>query len=360
MSLSLSQQQLLAEFKKGSDHFWIYNESFYKTIEYRQTIDPIREFRYLLDNGYLRRATLYEILLHDMTLEKIKEECKKRGLKISGRKADLLKNLLANEPNAIIFRKTETFFFPTEKGMEELMDYEIKTEYIKDVKRSLALKYINDVSNGVLSDENGFTDTFVEDEENIRLDISRDNQQYIFELYKNKPKRLSDLDSQYLEKSRKILALDRLLGASERYNYKNISTNISGISLLQVMEIFQEFLFERNFLKTLGSSKYYTGVEIISTEDFPCLECQKLIKRYKKGETIPEIPNPKCLNVFPCHLRYTTYYEPKTPEEINIKMIVSAREDSNKSHQTAKKSAGCVLVIMPFLLLLTVICLSAF
>ncbi|MBQ6508042.1 MAG: hypothetical protein IJI07_01090 [Flexilinea sp.] len=116
-----NQMNFLSRFSNGNSLDFNYYD------EYRYPIKMDSKFfsQWLLDNGYLRNPTKTEIIerVYEQKYN-IEAELRRRGLKVSGTKAELIERLLEADPNITDKYTWQTsIYYPTDKGRVLLDEY---------------------------------------------------------------------------------------------------------------------------------------------------------------------------------------------------------------------------------------------
>ncbi|MBR6089995.1 MAG: SAP domain-containing protein [Anaerolineaceae bacterium] len=120
----------LGEFRGGSSTNWFDNKDYYKTKIYNYYLGNLKKtLDALSKDRMVRRMYPDEILDMDYRVPELKEECKIRGLKVSGKKADLIDRLLeADQDLRKACEKRDDLWICTAIGLVILEEFYRKME----------------------------------------------------------------------------------------------------------------------------------------------------------------------------------------------------------------------------------------
>ncbi len=331
-----AKKLFLAEFRNGTDIKWLDDKNYYKSQIYSSHFGDIkRQFETLRKNGLVEKMSPAQIVSHNLKLTELKDECKKRGLKVSGKKDDLVARLLEADPNFIDRCKNKNgLWICSSTGLEIVNAYyseeKQREEYLKEKVFSLIRS--REYKTAALEVEiyrnrKVFTDWMGAGHLSLAGEADK-----IKTICENIPNGLNRLDEFSLEKARLLVSYDMLRGTNEIRKFQSEPTNVPELSIGTAMTILMNYACFREDLKEWKKSKVVTGVQIIG--DGLCPECQKICGIYTWKDQIPEIPNPKCQNSDPCRplwLAVTMGMTPVKDEPKRVEIIPQKKEQKKKS-----------------------------
>ena len=314
----------LAEFRSGLSAEWMNDPDYYKTQIYTQYLGNLKKvMQGLVKDGQLRRMTAAEILDMDHKVTDLKEECKKRGLKVSGKKAELITRILEADPDLLkACEKRDDLWICTTIGLSAVYDFYKQQDrieknlqdqvfgYLSERKFSEAAKAVAEVRNNRV-----FPDWFgIGSGSEITLS---QQQKEVEIIYNETPKALKKVDKVLLERARGLISWDILRGTNSFRKYENEPTNINDLTTADVMQEFMIYASGKLQLEQWQKVRYAKGVRIepLYHADL-CPECQKLIGKVYDKKKVPVIPNEKCLNTAPCPLCYVVEHEEKPKKKL--------------------------------------------
>ena len=120
-----AEGRFLGEFNVGSDILWLDDKDFYKTKIYTKKLGNLKKhFNSLVKKGYVERMNSAQIVELEFKLTELKEECKKRGLKTSGKKIVLAQQLVDYDPDFVkLCNAKSEMWICTEEGRKIVKSY---------------------------------------------------------------------------------------------------------------------------------------------------------------------------------------------------------------------------------------------
>lgn len=305
----------LAEFRNGSSSKWLKDKDYYKTKIYSHYLGNLNQtLQNLIKDGLLRRMTPEEIIAEDYKITELKEECKKRGLKVSGKKADLVARLLEADSDLLkSYEKRDDLWICTALGVVMVEDFYKQQEQMEKDLRTLVFAFFDnkrfkDAANAVeqIRSRRIFPDWFTTSDK-IEPEISLDHEEKEVEIIWNEtPKVLRKIKSSFVDKARYWISYDILRGTNHIREFEKEPTDIEGVSIGQVMQALMIYASGKMQLSEWQKIRIFKGVRIegLPSETVLCPECQKLTGKIYDFKKAPVIPNEKCRNASPCPLCY--------------------------------------------------------
>lgn len=322
-----AEGRFLGEFNVGSDIQWFDDKEFYKTKIYTKELGNLKKhFNSLVKKGYVERMNSAQIVELEFKLTELKEECKKRGLKTSGKKEVLAKQLVAYDPDFVRLCNVSEMWICTEEGRKIVTSYYDQKQQCEDALREFVFQCVKEkelakAASAVEAYRNQqlFSDWFDTSGERHSLSLTQETE-VAKTVISETPYALRNLSPEYLDKARALVVYDLFRGTNCIRKFEGESTNVEGLSLGKAMHVFEIYANGKKDLKNYKKIASIKGVKIMT---FPkggdvCPECQKLAgKVYSINQKIPVIPNEKCVNTAPCPLSYLAVfnYEMDTVEE---------------------------------------------
>ena len=340
-----AEGRFLGEFNVGSDILWFDDKDFYKTKIYTKELGNLKKhFNSLVKKSYVERMNSAQIVELEFKLTELKEECKKRGLKTSGKKIVLAQQLVDYDPDFVkLCNAKSEMWICTEEGRKIVKSYydqkkQCEVELQEFVFRCVKEKELPKAASAVEAYRNQqlFSDWFdISDERNpLRLNRELEESEIICSEI---PFALKKLSAEYLDKARALAVYDRFRGTNCIRKYGEEPTNVEGLSLGKAVQVFAAYASAKVYLKEIRGGCIYGGVKImpISKDLEVCPECQKLVgKIYSFNKNIPVIPNEKCINPAPCTLTYFAVMENQ------MDPVEEAPESKKESHSFLKRLFG--------------------
>ena len=303
----------LAEFRNGSSVTWISDKEYYKTKIYSFYLGDLKKIiSSLTKDGLLRLMTPEEIFSKDNKITDLKEECKKRGLKVSGKKDELVARIMEADPDLRknLEKQNDQLICTTTGQIAVNEFYERMKQQEKDLQTLVfALfeeKRYKDAANAVeqIRNRRVFPDWWMDDfTSQLSLDVEEKEVEMI---WKETPKALSGLKKAFLDKARFWISWDMLWGTNHIREFEKEPTNVDGLSIGQVMQALMIYATGKRQLADLQKTRVFKGVRIVglAKDTVLCPECQKLTNKVYDLKKAPVIPNEKCQNPAPCPLSY--------------------------------------------------------
>ncbi len=122
--MNINEEYAIEMLLSGHSHGMEIRKEYPTAFMYEAKItNPERLDRWLLDNGYLRKPTAEETISRYKVTE-LKEVLSKLGLKVSGKKAELVKRIISNLPENEIAAEMnrDKRYFLSEKGLKHYYD----------------------------------------------------------------------------------------------------------------------------------------------------------------------------------------------------------------------------------------------
>ena len=121
-----AEMNFLSTFRFGSDSKWFADKTDWGKL-YKNWLgkSPTSFYKWLIQNGYLRNPTPHEVIDRVYkTKAQIVDELKNRGLKVSGKRDELIDRLLEADPDITTkYKWQKDLWYPTEKALALLEIY---------------------------------------------------------------------------------------------------------------------------------------------------------------------------------------------------------------------------------------------
>ncbi|HRX01050.1 MAG TPA: SAP domain-containing protein [Cyclobacteriaceae bacterium] len=275
------------------------NDEHWKSVLKEKPSKVISQF---LKEKILESVELQELVDYKFKILELKETLKTKGLKISGRKEELIQRLIENDPQ-LMHEKTKdlVLYRCTKEGMQFANRYleeerAVKNKVEHDVMNYLKNRQYLKASQLIVKYKESQVFYFIQDNVN---GLTRDLKP-IFEVT---PDLLSGVDKMQLDQLRLAAGMMLLWGSGNVRSWipDNIVTGIH----LDGPAICRMLIFHSNHLKNIDS---YRGkvktVEISGIDDVnTCPACKKIHgKKFKLG-SVPQLPYAKCTCDLGCRCR---------------------------------------------------------
>jgi len=269
----------------------------------------------LITSKFIETPQLDKVLDYQFCVQELKEFCKQREIKRTGRKAEIIERLIINdEPGMKLEVKKNNLYICSDKGRK------LAEEYIKKrtEEKELAEKTIIDslekrnfklaIRTKILYQTNQFFNRglgieFLKEEEKNYIPL--------FErIYSDTPQMLQGLTEERLFPFRVLACFDHLwFSHKNQYisNQERISERFSNHGIVNLLFSYASNMIELENIRKLYKGRYSEERIRIYTanDDLVCENCYKLAsRRYKIDGKIPEIPNPYCICEDGCRCYY--------------------------------------------------------
>ena len=315
---SEAESLFLAEFRNGSDIKWLSDKQYYKVQTYSRYFGSLtKKFDFLQKNGYVCKMSPMQIVDYNLKLTDLKNECKIRGLKVSGKKIDLAARILESDPNFVNkCEKKDGLWICTPDGEKIVTAYyeEVQKKELFLRNKVFALLHAGRIKESITAVETYrnnliFSDWLSMDLSGAitssKLSLAREYDRIKIVLSET-PKHLRNISPQYLEKARLLTSFDMLRGTNNIRKYLNTPTNIEGVSVGSVMWTLMLYASGKVNIADMKKHGFVKSVQIqpLHPEENLCAECKKIAGKTYTLDKVPVLPNEKCLNPSPCRLDY--------------------------------------------------------
>lgn len=291
----LSKFQKFQEPQKFKTEFW---QSIIK-----KSINKITDN--FLENGFLEKADLQTVLVHKCKMDELKRRLKNKNLKTSGKKENLIERLLDCAHNELQKEyATVNLYRCSEVGMilvnqfiegenrrreesEHIVINELKERnFVKAIREVVKFEASEIVPRGMGIDWKNYN------LEQIDVEI-------LTNIFRSKPKILSDVDDDKLEALRIGASMMHLYGAAaaDKWFPTNLvmKSRFDNNTAARMFLFHAEFLREKNDINNSIKSGIATikQIEIIASDD-SCEECKTMANKKYTLNNIPELPYEKC------------------------------------------------------------------
>jgi hypothetical protein len=288
---------LLSKFRNGD------SPDRYRDAEYWETVlkeKPVKAIEQFLKEGVLEPAGLQELVDYKFKASDLKLMLKERGLKVSGRKEELVQRLIENDEQSMHeATKGLHMYLCTTEGIQ-LAEHYLEGEKAKrdaaerNVLDLLATKEFSKAVRIVAQYEASqvFPRGLGIDWKNYDVESGVESLRIIFEKV---PGILKDIEENRLNKLRIAAAMMQVWGTNTagRWLPDGFETGIR----LDSDAACRMFVFHATHLRNMEGYKEarVKTVEVSSVGDGnTCAECQKISGKKFKLESVPELPYAKC------------------------------------------------------------------
>lgn len=294
---SSSHLLLLSKFMKGDspDHFM--HAEHWKTVLNESPKKAIKGF---VKDGMLEPAELPELMEFKFKVSELKNMLKKRQLKVSGRKADLIERLIENDAPGMkkatndisVFKCSEVGKIlandylsqakeEREKAEKEVLNLLKERSFKKSVEVVAGYEASQVFPRGLGIDWDSYS--------------GESNVDVLNTIFGKPPSILKDVHDMRLESLRFAAAMMHLWGTNTASHWlpDNFDTGIYMESDVVARMLVFYALHQRQV-------KYYKQagvktVEVLTVDDSnTCTACKKLSKKKYRIDKVPELPNPNC------------------------------------------------------------------
>lgn len=271
---------------------------------------PIKAVERLIDESMLQRASLTCLLDHTFTAAELKSMLREKGIKVSGRKSEIIQRLIENDaPGMLALTKSVTVYECTDKGAQLAQGYlkEQRDRRLDVEQNSLAMLVKQDFMEAVrLMAHYESNQVFPR---GLGIDWSnydcRSAAESLGIIFQERPGILSGMNANRLEELRIAAGMIELWSDADakRWLPADFETGIRfDAEIAARMLCFYAINLGR--LKEYEDSDlddFVTGVEISAIDDGRhCVECSQINgKTYSLGQ-VPELPFPKCTSEIGC------------------------------------------------------------
>lgn len=288
---------LLSKFRNGD------STDRYRCAEYWETVlkeKPLKVIEQFLKEGVLEPAGLQELVDYKFKVSDLNPMLKERGLKISGRKGELIQRLIENDEQSMrdatkgldIYRCTKEGMRLAEHYLEgekakrdaaerDVVDLLVRKEFSKAVRIVAQYETYQIFPRGLGIDWKDYD-----------VEPGVESLKIIFE---RTPEILKDIEEDRLDKLRLSAAMMQLWGTNIAGRW--LPDDFETGSRLDSDAACRMFVFYAAHLRNMAGYKEarVKTVEVSSVDDGnTCAECQKIGGKKYKVESVPELPYAKC------------------------------------------------------------------
>lgn len=251
------------------------------------------------------QANLAGLLSHKYTIAELKPMLRERGLKVSGRKAELIERLVEADPEAMkkavrglrILQATEEGRGTAEQYLEEEREKRHRAE--RSAFQALKQRKLKAASQAVASFEakQVFARGIGIDWANH--DPSRDVMM-LSVIFSGKPQIINGLDDEQLKHLRLAAGMMHLWGVSrvkKEWLPEGFSTELHLDNATAARML---VFYASHHLRLKQYRGHIKTVEILTVESSSCDACKKLAKKTYVLAEVPELPYEKCTNKMGC------------------------------------------------------------
>lgn len=288
---------LLSKFRGGDSPARFDGNENWETVLKEKPGDAIEQF---LKDGVLEPADLMEYVDYKFKATQLKTMMKERGMKVSGRKAELVRSLVENDRESMLEITKDLNLYRTTAEGTEISEHYLKEEKAKKAaaeRETLASLTNREYSKAVrvivqYEQSQVFPRGLGIDWKNYNVESDIESLKAIFE---KTPKILNGIKNDRLDELRLAAGMMQLWGTNRAHPWlsDNFETGIhldgNAASLMLV--------FHANYLRDIGKYRR-AGVEtleVMSVNDrHTCEQCRKLSgNKFIMGQ-LAELPYPEC------------------------------------------------------------------
>lgn len=321
------QLPFLFDWKKSKAHYellskFIKCESFDKLTQddywasaWKEVLkeSPQKAIERFIKDGYLETAKLPEALDYLYKATELKAFCSERGLKVSGRKAELIERLIAADKENMTQKIGKArLYCCSDVGRVIAEEYITKKRTDKENAQSITIDALK--KKDFLRAAKSMIDYEAQQVFQRGMGINWKNvdaSEYtrgLTTLFTSSPRILSDVSIENLEHIRQAAGFNYLWGQRNLdliSGFSDFSTRFDNDSCVDMMTSY--VLNQATLTDYKNESDIISGVEILTcNDDFVCPECKKIAsKKYKISGVIPELPYPGCTSEHGCRCTYT-------------------------------------------------------
>lgn len=298
---------LLSKFRSPRDPSHYHGDENWEAVLGERPKKAINRF---LKDGMIREAELHGLLSHKYRVADLKPMLRERGLKVSGRKAELIKRLIEADPESMkkavrglhILQVTAEGEEVAEQYLEQKKEERQRVEHF--VLQALKQRNFREASQAVAAYEakQVFARGVGMDWENH--DAS-DDVAMLDTIFSGRPKILKELDDEELSHLRIAAGMSLLWGTSRAKSGwlpEDFSTGLH-FSNATAARMLNFYAYHRRDLEHYRG--YTKTVEIVTLEDSSCDACQQLTGKRYRLDKVPELPYEKCTHKMGCRCRIT-------------------------------------------------------
>lgn len=288
---------LLSKFRNGDSPERYHDAEYWETVLKERTAKVFERF---FEEGVLEPAGLQELMDYKFKASDLKLMLKERGLKVSGRKEELIQRLVENDAQSMRdATKGLVLYRCTKEGMQLAENY-LEGEKAKrdtaerDVLDLLARKDFSNAVRVVAQYEASqvFPRGLGIDWKNYDVESGAESLKSIFE---RAPGILKGVEEKQLDELRRAAAMMELWGTNtaRRWLPDDFETGIR----LDGDAASRMLVFHATHLRNMQGYKVAAVkiVEVLGVDDGnTCSECRKISGKKYKLETVPELPYAKC------------------------------------------------------------------
>jgi len=271
---------------------------------------PKKAFERFINEGYLNKSNLNDMLDYSFKVTELKTLCKSKGLSTSGKKSDLIDRLIKTDKKGMMSEvKSIKIYSCSDSGLNLAQDYldmrlEEKRIAEEKVYESLKKKDFKSASQIMIDYERNqvFPRGLGINWNSIGIENYVSG---LRELFENTPKILRNIPDEKLKILRIEAGFSFLWGGrTTNYfkNYDKFSERFDNDVSLRMMSFYATH--KNTLANYCANSDVVVGVKILPAQD-ACDECKKLAEKlYRLSEEIPELPHADCTNIMGCRCCY--------------------------------------------------------
>jgi len=317
--LTIEELEVLIKFLKPLPKDYLltlYWKLEYESISKKQLSTVIEK---LISNKYIEPPSLDKILDYQFCVQELKEFCKQRELKRTGRKAELIERLIINDESGMKLEvKKNNLYICSNKGKILAKEYIDKRKEEKELAKKMILDFLEKknfksaIRTKILFQSNQFFNRglgveFLKEEEKNYIPL--------FErIFLETPPMLKELSEEKLFYFKVLTCFNHLWISSINHHItkqEKFSSRFSNKGIINLLFSYSSNKIElekirRDFRESNPEERKEMGLRIYTcNDDYVCEECNKLAnRRYKIDGKIPDLPNPFCTCQDGCRCYY--------------------------------------------------------
>jgi len=317
--LSSAHLELLSKFIKAENPERFIDSEGWRVSFEDALKEPLRKvINRLIRGKYLIPPNLSQLLEYGFTVNDLKEFCRKRGLKVTGKKDELVERLVIADELGMK-NKVENFSAyicsaKTKKAVQNYQDAK-KQKYVKAEEVVLSAFGERNFKLATRTMLNYRANQAFHWDDDWKHKKEEDFIPTLKIIFAETPTILKYIPSDKLDILRVLAGREYLLrnpNPSLFRGLEDISEKFDNPTCVKMMLSYAiNKITLDDIRKEARNNIYITGIEISFTDDeISCKECRKQAnKTYRLEGVIPELPNPKCTNAHGCMCQYNAKYD---------------------------------------------------